>query len=762
MRALRWLLLASAVLSFTACGGGSNAFHKAQCNDGKDNDGDGVIDFPDDPGCTSAEDDSENSQPSPQCKDGRDNDGDGKIDFPDDPGCYAPNQNDETDDCPDGPDCPQCSNGKDDDGNGQTDYPQDMGCSSAADNDEYPSNPQACGAAVKILSLPPGGAIDGILTSMMPSSLSSAMCGGTAGTEDVYELRIHEATVVVATTDMPGTSADTVVYIRSAQCAQPSSELGCSAGAGISAAADPRAVLTQSIAMPGTYYLVVDDQTGEGGSYQLQVMTYPGEGIACTADECGPGLVCRVPMGQTDKVCSKPVCSDGVDDDGDGKADYPDDPGCVAPSDNDESDNCPSGAGCPKCSNNIDDDSDGKKDYPLDPSCSSAASNGEVCHTAAAVGEIVGPTTLGDTTSASDDYNGACSGSGNMAPDLTYEITVPKLTSFTYQAKDPSDSFFPYTALLGATCGGTEVACTSSFDDPTSKPLAAGTYYIVVDGDYSGDVGPFELNVSGTIAAGQSCESPLAVSGALTCAPGYVCGGTLGSRTCVPSQCNDGVDNNHDGKTDYPNDPGCASPSDNAEDTVCPGAMCPVCSNGSDDDTDMKTDFPADFGCSSAAGTAETFCPTETDPAAVIAAATTSGTLASLHADLGLSCNSFSDGNDKTYALQLPVAVESLTIDTTGSTITDTILQMWDTQCGTSIMCNDDSGSNYLSSFTVTDVAAGNYAVTVKAYDSTYNGAFKLNVKGTVSKGTACTGALFTAGVLKCKTGTTCTAGVCK
>ena len=30
-----------------------------ECNDGMDNDGDGLIDFPEDPGCSSAEDDTE-------------------------------------------------------------------------------------------------------------------------------------------------------------------------------------------------------------------------------------------------------------------------------------------------------------------------------------------------------------------------------------------------------------------------------------------------------------------------------------------------------------------------------------------------------------------------------------------------------------------------------------------------------------------------------------------------------------------------------
>ena len=49
----------------------------AECGDGIDNDGDGLTDFPDDPGCASVSSDIEN----PECDDGIDNDGDGFIDF---------------------------------------------------------------------------------------------------------------------------------------------------------------------------------------------------------------------------------------------------------------------------------------------------------------------------------------------------------------------------------------------------------------------------------------------------------------------------------------------------------------------------------------------------------------------------------------------------------------------------------------------------------------------------------------------------------
>lgn len=70
----------------------------AVCSDGIDNDRDGLTDFPADPGCTSANDDSETQPIAPkQCGDGIDNDGDGYIDFLQDPGCDGKWDDDEDD-----------------------------------------------------------------------------------------------------------------------------------------------------------------------------------------------------------------------------------------------------------------------------------------------------------------------------------------------------------------------------------------------------------------------------------------------------------------------------------------------------------------------------------------------------------------------------------------------------------------------------------------------------------------------------------------
>jgi len=119
-----------------------------ECNDDKDNDGDGLIDYPNDPGCDSYIDDSEiGATPStpgrdPECSDGRDNDNDGKIDYPNDECCLSAIHDDEAS-------CPiastECSDGIDNDRDGKTDYGDDpkindSDCTSAADRTEGKRN----------------------------------------------------------------------------------------------------------------------------------------------------------------------------------------------------------------------------------------------------------------------------------------------------------------------------------------------------------------------------------------------------------------------------------------------------------------------------------------------------------------------------------------------------------------------------------------------------------------------------------------------
>lgn len=75
-------------------------------------------------------------------------------------------------------------------------------------------------------------------------------------------------------------------------------------------------------------------------------------------------------------TASAPACSDGIDNDGDGHADFPDDPGCITPGSVTEQ---------PRCQDGIDTDEDGSIDFdggaslnggvplgPPDPQCAGA------------------------------------------------------------------------------------------------------------------------------------------------------------------------------------------------------------------------------------------------------------------------------------------------------------------------------------------------------------------------------------------------------
>jgi len=757
MRTTRWLLLSLAVSFVAACGGNdTNNATKTQCNDGVDNDGDGLVDFPDDPGCTSETDNTENSLPSPQCSDGRDNDGDGKIDFPNDPGCTSPQQDNETDDCPSGPHCPQCSNGKDDDNNGLIDYPNDPGCISAADTIEITDNPAACGANVVIQQLPAGGHVMGMLSTGTASSLFSPTCGG-GGAEDVYEIIVQSPKVIVASTDLSGTTVDTVLYLRPSDCTTNATELTCNDDA-VGGSIAGASTLTYSVATPGVYYLVVDaHDSGASGTYNLQVDLLAGQGEPCdpTATTCGTGLVCRIPLGGTMNLCEQPMCNDGVDDDGDGKNDYPTDPGCTSPDDNDETDTCP-GAGCPQCADGIDNDGDGQIDYPNDLNCTSASGLSESCVDTDPVTDIVGLTTSGTTVGLHNDSVQVCGSSTGTAPDKSYRIHVTmKLDSLNIVT---TPTFDAVTAAYGPSCGGTALSCQDTNPIALTN-LNAGDVYVVVDG-YSTATGTFTLGVNGIIKNGESCEGPLVTSGVLTCSSSAACTGTAGMKKCVPAQCSDGLDNNNDGKIDYPNDPGCDSPSDNTETTVCPGAGCPVCSDTTDNDTDGHIDYATDLSCWAASGTNESFCDSvaEMDRALLIASGTTTGTTVGLHNDIPTeTCQTTATGNDVEFALVLPVPVTTITFDTNGSSF-DTVLSLRNATCATEIQCDDDGGNFPQSEITRTNLAAGTYAVVIDGYNAN-NGAYQLNVKGTVAAGQSCTSPLFAAGVLACANtcnGTTC------
>ncbi len=772
--AFQTALFALTVAALTACGGGGNndSPAAAPCSDGVDNDGDGMTDFPDDPGCVSSNDETEDSLPSAQCQDGRDNDGDGKIDYPIDPGCFAPQADGETDDCPDGPQCPQCADNVDNDNSGAMDYPGDPGCIAASDDNEHLSNPIACGTNLMVRQLPPDGLVMGELAASSTSTIASP-CGGGGGSPAIaFELHLNTNKVIEVSTDDALTTADTVIDIRGADCMQMSSHIACNDD--ISATND-KSKLTVPLTA-GDYFIIVEGHDSSAtGMFAMQVKQFSGMGSNCAGpSDCGPGLVCRVALGATVTTCEKPECDDGVDDDGDSKPDYPTDPGCTSKTDNSEADDCPNGPMCPECSDGDDNDNDQKTDYPMDTTCLAAGDSSESCATTDGVTLITTGMTPGTTVGANNDVTPPpggtplCSTTGtHTAPDRTYRMDLPAMSSLHV---DTNDSNYDGTLLLlNSSCAGAPIACRDAETiDLTNQP--AGAYFVVVDG-YATGSGTYTLNVSGKIANGGSCESALAQAGAISCNTGFTCKGTVGSRTCQSGLCGDGMDNDGDGKFDYPNDPGCDSLGD---DTEANPATAPVCTNTMNDDGDAFTDWPTDYGCTSAAGANETFCVGEvaTDIIGLVTTNPTTGTTVggANNWPSATQCTSGSSptsaGPDKAYALQVPVFLNSLTIDLSGAATTfDTVVQFRDANCTTQIACDDDSGEpSTQSKLDMSNIPPGGYAIIVDGYGSSgASGAYTMTVKGVAAAGQRCDSPLFAGGanaVLSCPTA--CTANVCQ
>jgi hypothetical protein len=122
---------------------------RPECSDETENDSDARVDFPADPGCTSAGDLSE----AADCDDGLDNDGDGLSDYGSDPGCRNRQEWSRED--------PACENGLDDDGDDFVDA-EDPECAASPAwwTDEGAPYREGCGLGAElVLVIPPLAAL---------------------------------------------------------------------------------------------------------------------------------------------------------------------------------------------------------------------------------------------------------------------------------------------------------------------------------------------------------------------------------------------------------------------------------------------------------------------------------------------------------------------------------------------------------------------------------------------------------------------------
>lgn len=249
------------------------------------------------------------------------------------------------------------------------------------------------------------------------------------------------------------------------------------------------------------------------------------------------------------------------------------------------------------CNNGIDDDGDGATDSAADPGCSSASDNSELnvaieCDNGLdddADGLIDYKTSGGDPgcSSRTDTQEGpsataACNdgidNDGDGATDHPADTGCTATTdtnelNLGVQCDDGLDN--DSDTFIDFKLSGGDPQCSDSLDNTEAAPVTpACSNGLDDDGDGATDY-PAD--------------------------PG--CGSAADIYEFGSNECDDNLDNDGDTDTDYPDDTDCDSPSDLTEAADIPLS---ICENGVDDDGDGLIDWPADTGCTNVTDADET------------------------------------------------------------------------------------------------------------------------------------------------------------
>ena len=282
-------------------------------------------------------------------------------------------------------------------------------------------------------------------------------------------------------------------------------------------------------------------------------------------------------------------CSDGIDNDGDGKTDFPADLGCTDPNDNTEQPDPICGNAVLERGEQCDDgnliNGDGCSSLcritpPFPPLCGNGVVNqGETCDD--------GNRVNGDGCSVSCQTEQTpitvCGNSileRNEACDDGNLINGDGCSQFcdvTFQCSDLVDN-----DADGKIDFPNDLGCTGPNDNTESPdPQSVCGNGAIEQGETCDD---------GNLINGDGCSSTCQIETAQAvcgnniletpeqCDDGNLINGDGCSSACLTTvQCSDGVDNDGDTKIDFPNDPGCSSSTDNSEapDPVCPAQQCP-------------------------------------------------------------------------------------------------------------------------------------------------------------------------------------------
>jgi len=364
---------------------------------------------------------------------------------------------------------------------------------------------------------------------------------------------------------------ESVIYVRRG-CLDAGTEVACTREPLDDGVAGNELILDAPA--PGEYYIFFDGATGTGGRFAL--------------------LIEEIPLAQ---------CLNGEDDDEDGRADFPNDPGCSVPSDRDETDPDV----YPDCSDDEDNDGDGAIDFPLDFGCTSAADGDEEdqCGQGLRIYNYpVGqPFIIDETLGESAFANVACG--GTTGPEKIFVYENPNNANITFSV-DHEETVGPVAVDVRTTCldVGSSLGCSTGEEGSQRGTVlveraSPGTYFVFVDA-IRGIGGRFKLSVdverlpAGCADSVDNDEDGFIDFDDLGCADEF--DEDERDPQGDPPACWDQLDNDEDGVIDYPFEPGCFGKGD--DDETDPDEL-PLCANGVDDDEDELIDLQ-DRGCAAA------------------------------------------------------------------------------------------------------------------------------------------------------------------
>jgi len=144
------------------------------------------------------------------------------------------------------------------------------------------------------------------------------------------------------------------------------------------------------------------------------------------------------------------------------------------------------------------------------PACGAAA----LCESSAVTVTLPGGRFTGTTSGSSTD-RGTCG--GNQAPEAVFKLVLTQKSDVFVTTHGTT---FDTVIYMRNGCCGSEVACNDDLDNRktsvlTSRNLAAGTYFIFVDGANGGASGDFTVDIYAnptTINATDNCGSPARIA----------------------------------------------------------------------------------------------------------------------------------------------------------------------------------------------------------------------------------------------------------